>query len=189
MIPVAVRQLHLCSAFRGYAVPLMDCISISNEAKVYVRDNNVTRISEWVAIPYYEDVFVGENSKRTDVCLLSIGHKLINNYSGGIADCALFNTDVFCIVEFKTNAIGRSLKSVEETYESAILQIENTLQLFIDKIKMAHSDLYKTVNDVVCHIVVASKFPRNLAMEQNYMIAFATKWKIELSFDNNQLFS
>lgn len=188
-VPKAVRQLHLCAAFRGNAVNVTDCISESNEMLVYVRDNNLTRVSEFVSDPSNDNVFIGENPHQTDLCLLSIDHKLINNYSGGIADCALFNTDIFCFVEFKTNAVGRTLKSVEKTYESAISQIENTLQLFVDKIKMAHSDLYEKVNDVVCHIVVASKFPRNLAMEQNYMIAFATKWKIELSFENNHLFS
>lgn len=69
MIPEAIRQLHLCTAFKGYAVPLMGCISCSDD------------------------------------------------------------------------------------------------------------------------IVVASKFPRNLAMEQNYIVAFAQKWKLELSFENNQSFS
>lgn len=189
IIPEAVRQLHLCVAFKGYAVPLMDCISKSNEAIVYVRDNNLTRVSELVVGLCEEDVFIGENSRQTEICLLSIDHKLINNFPGGIADCALFNTDIFCLVEFKTNAIGRSLKSVEETYETAISQLENTLMLLVDKIKEAHSDLFRIVNDVVCHIVVAPKFPRNLAMEQNYMTAFAMKWKIELSFENNHLFS
>ena len=81
------------------------------------------------------------------------------------------------------------MASVEKTYQSAIQQIENTLELFKNEIKAAHANLYQAVKEVVCHIVVASKFPRNLAMEQNYMVAFAQKWKLELSFENNQSFS
>ena len=189
MIPEAVKQLHLCSAFKGYAAHVMDCISCSNDTIVYVRDNDETRVSELTDDKEHENVFVGYNSQQTNICLLSIDHQLTDNHPGGIADCAVFNTNIFCFVEFKTNAEGRSLESVEKTYQSAILQIENTLLLFEDKIKAAHADLYKAVDDVVCHIVVASKFPRNSAMEQNYMITFATKWRIELSFENYHSFS
>lgn len=189
MIPEAVKNLHLCTAFKGYAVHLMNCISCTDDAIVYVRDNDDTHISELTDIPAIENVFIGNNPLRTNICLLSIDHKLVNNHSGGIADCAVFNTNIFCFVEFKTNAEGRSLESVEKTYQSAILQIENTLRLFVEKIKNAHADLYKDVEDIVCHIVVASKFPRDLAMEQNYMVAFAEKWKLELSFENHHSFS
>ena len=172
MIPEAIRQLRLCTAFKGYAVPLMDCISCSDDIVVFVRDNDETRISELTDWVDNENVFIGNNPQRTNICLLSIDHKLIDNYPGGIADCAVFNTDIFCFVEFKTNAEGRSLTSVEKTYQSAIQQIENTLELFEDKIKATHADLYQAVKEVVCHIVVASKFPRNLAMEQNYIVSF-----------------
>lgn len=189
MIPEAIRQLRLCTAFKGYAVPLMDCISCSDDIVVFVRDNDETRISELTDWVDNENVFIGNNPQRTNICLLSIDHKLIDNYPGGIADCAVFNTDIFCFVEFKTNAEGRSLTSVEKTYQSAIQQIENTLELFEDKIKATHADLYQAVKEVVCHIVVASKFPRNLAMEQNYIVAFAQKWRLELSFENSQFFS
>lgn len=189
MIPKAVKQLHLCKAFESYAVHLMECIRCSNDAIVYIRDNDANHISEFINGKDSGNVFVGHNLKETEICLLSIDHKLINNHPGGIADCAVFNTDIFCFVEFKTNAEGRSLKSVESTYVSAILQIENTLQLFIDKINVAHANLFAAVREVVCHIVVASKFPRDLAMEQNYAIAFAEKWNLELSFENHQYFS
>lgn len=189
IIPEAVRQLHLCSAFKGYAVSVMDCISCTNEAVVYVRDNDVTRVSELVLNPFQGEAFIGKNPQQAELCLLSIDHKLVDNHPGGIADCALFNTNIFCFVEFKTNAMGHSLRDVENTYDSAISQIESTLKLFDDKIKAAHSDLFKKVNDVVCHIVVSSRFPRNLAMEQNYAVAFATKWKLELSFENIRTFS
>ena len=189
MIPEAVKQLHLCSAFRGYAIPLIDCVSCSDDTVIYVKDNDETHISEFSTDANNENVFVGDNPQQTNICLLSIDHKLTNNHPGGIADCAVFNTEIFCFVEFKTNAEGRSLTSVEKTYEAALSQIENTLRLFVEKINSAHVDIYKKVKEVVCHIVVASKFPRNLAMEQNYMVAFATKWRIELSFENYQSFS
>ena len=189
MIPEAVKQLHLCSAFKGFATDVMDCISCSNNTIVYVRDNDETRISELTEEIESENVFIGYNPQQTNICLLSIDHQLIDNHPGGIADCAVFNKEIFCFVEFKTNAEGRSLESVEKTYLSAISQIENTLLLFVDKIKAAHADLYKVVDDVVCHIVVASKFPRNSAMEQNYMVTFATKWRIELSFESYHSFS
>lgn len=189
MIPEAVKQLHLCSAFKGYATNVMDCISCSHNTVVYVRDNDETRISELTEETESENVFIGYNPKQTNICLLSIDHQLIDNHPGGIADCAVFNKDIFCFVEFKTNAEGRSLASVEKTYLSAISQIENTLRLFVDKMNSAHADLYSVVGDVVCHIAVASKFPRNLAMEQNYIVSFATKWRIELSFENYHSFS
>lgn len=42
MIPEAVKNLHLCTAFKGYAVHLMNCISCTDDAIVYVRDNDHT---------------------------------------------------------------------------------------------------------------------------------------------------
>lgn len=188
MIPEAVKQLRLCYAFRGFSARVMDCVSCSDDAVIYVKDNDTTHISELTTLNDYENAFVGYNPKQTNICLLAIDHKLINNYSGGVADCAVFNTEMFSFVEFKTNAQGQTLVSVESTYESAISQIESTLRLFENKVKEVGVDLYEVV-DVVCHIVVSPKFPRNSAMEQNYMVAFADKWKMELSFENNQAFS
>ena len=60
MIPEAVKQLHLCSAFKGYATPLMDCISCSDNAVIYVKDNDDTHISEFTTDTNNENVFIGK---------------------------------------------------------------------------------------------------------------------------------
>ena len=82
MIPEAVKHLHLCSAFKGYAVPLLNCISCTDDVIIYVRDNEDTHISELTDITDIENVFIGNNPLRTNICLLSIDHKLTDNHPG-----------------------------------------------------------------------------------------------------------
>lgn len=184
----AIQQLRLCLAFKGYSVDLMDCIETSEETHLYIVDNDENHRSEFIAQEDPDEKhFHAINKENKKIFLLSIDNALIKNHKGGIADCALFDTDLFCFIEFKSNAEGNSLQSVKEIYQKAISQLENTLKLFIDKIKKADADLLATV-EVVCHIVVSAKFPRASPTEQNYSIQFAEKNHLELCFDSYQEF-
>lgn len=184
-IPQAIQQLRLCSAFKGYATPIMDCISTTMDREFYIIDGE-GHISKFIDSAD-DKSFRGINPQREKVCLLAIDHKLIDNHKGGIADCALFHTNLFCFIEFKANAEGNSLHSVTQTYEEAISQIESTVALFKQNLEKVHIDFAATI-EIVCHVVVSAKFPRNIAMEQNYSIDFTNRTGLELCFNGSQIF-
>jgi|WetSurMetagenome_2_1015567.scaffolds.fasta_scaffold220065_1 hypothetical protein len=188
-IPVAIKQLHLCTAFQGYAKSLMECIEISNEKEILVVDDDDKHISCIVTAGDFDDkCFHAINPNSQEIILLSIDHNLIKNNKGVIADCAVFSTSVFSFVEFKANAEGHSQKAIDGTYQKAIKQLTETLNLFIRLIKKAHSDLLEAAGDVNCHIVVNQKFPRTNAMENECIIRFMEENHVELSFEPSQKF-
>jgi hypothetical protein len=185
----AIQQLHLCSAFKGYHADFMNCIETSEETHLYIVDNDENHRSEFIAQEDPDEKhFHAINKENKKIFLLSIDNALIKNHKGGIADCALFDTDLFCFIEFKSNAKCPEIEIVKGNYEKAISQLQSTLDLFKTEIKKAHADLLATVEKVVCHIVVSAKFPRASSMEQNYSIQFAEKNHLELCFDSYQEF-
>lgn len=184
----AIQQLNLCSAFKGYPADFMDCIETSEETNLYIVDNDENHRSEFIAQEDPDEKhFHAINKENKKIFLLSIDHALIDSHKGGIADCALFDTDLFCFIEFKSNAEGNNLKAIKRNYKKAISQLESTLDLFKTEIKKADADLLATV-EVICHIVVSAKFPRASSTEQNYSIQFAEKNHLELCFDSYQEF-
>lgn len=96
----------------------------------------------------------------------------------------MFNTNTFAIIEFKTNALGKSQKSVEDTYEKAINQLKNTIRIFSDRLNKVGIDFISHIN-ITPHIVIANRFPRRTATEQNYALKFVNELYIELSFENS----
>lgn len=188
-IPVAIKQLHLCTAFKGYAKSVMECIEISNEKEILVVDDDDKHISCIVKAGDFDDkCFHAINPNSQEIILLSIDHNLIKKNKAGIADCAVFNTSVFSFIEFKSNSEGNCQKTIDDTYQKAVKQLTETLNLFNRLIKGANSDLLKVVDDVNCHIVVNQKFPRSSATEGYYSIKFMEENHVELSFEPSQEF-
>lgn len=187
-IPAAVANLRLKSAFKGYAVDVMDCIVSSDLDPLYIIDDDKAHHSRLAsADEILSGGFTGYNPTRKCLHLLSIDNMLMKNTPGGVADCAMFCLDNFAFIEFKTNAEGRTNKSSEETYNKAISQLKNTLRIFSDKLKSVGIDFAIHIT-IVSHIVVSTRFPRSSASELNYMVEFFDNTGTDLSFDNSRIF-
>lgn len=183
-IPRVITQLKLRYAFRQYNPSILTCIDSTTDAYTMVIDDEEQFYSHFTnqEKQQYRCAIVN-NVERHEIYLLAIDNKFISNYSGGIADCALFDDSQFNFVEFKTNAEGHTTAQVEETYRNAIGQIENTFLLFKRKLLEVGVDFEKVVN-IQCYVVVSNKFPRESAIEQQLQIEFAQTLHLELKFEN-----
>ncbi len=166
-IPVAISQLKLRFAFRGYNPSILQCVDETNESEIMVIDDEQTHISHFTQDENQRmRCMTVKNANQKKFYLLAIDNRLISNRPGGIADCALFDELQFNFVEFKTNALGNSIPQIEYTYKDALGQLDATYTLFRNKINAAGVDFdHKT--EVHCFITVANHFPRQSAIEQN----------------------
>lgn len=188
-VPSIIRRLRLISAFKGYNPGLLDCVDFSTDPEIHVVDDDVLKVSRFAGnTENLNGAFTALNPSQKLICLLSIDNKLMRSVPDGIADCALSDDRQFAFIEFKSNAQGNTLTSIRETYEKAISQIEHTLSIFKQKIEVVGLDFIELA-DVVGIVVVSSTFPRMNAMEQNYVVDFALRTGVELSFDNEMMFS
>ncbi|MDE6769116.1 MAG: hypothetical protein K2J78_05245 [Muribaculaceae bacterium] len=76
---------------------------------------------------------------------------------------------------------------MEETYQGAINQIENTIRIFEKHLASVRIDFLEQI-EVTPHIVVSPKFPRSSVMEQQYMVEFFDRNQLELSFEDFNYF-
>ncbi len=182
-IPAAVKQLQLKRAFKGNVPDIMDCIETTTDAEFAIADDEECKYSVIVAAETEDKCCHIHNTEKSEVILLQIDNKLIANRPGGIADCAIFNTDLFRFIEFKTNAEGNSQKAISGTYQKASEQLKTTLQLFADK-EQAIGVNFPNIIDTECHIIVSQLFPRNRTSEQTLRLSFAADTGTPLSFDN-----
>lgn len=183
-----IQHLRLYSAFKDLACNVLSCIEVNNSSYVYIIDDDTQKCSRFAKFDEDTEIcFCGINCNNHNLHLLAIDNKLLSNVPGGIADCALFNSEHFALIEFKTNAEGNSQASVEYTYRKAINQLKNTITIFSNRLKNVNIDFYKQIN-IAPYIVVSTKFPRSLAMEQNYAIHFANDTLLELNFGNSHKF-
>ena len=171
-LPEAVRQLQLRRAFKGHSPSIEKCMGITSEVKFAIADDDVLKHSVIVPFETEDKCCYIYNPKETEVVLLQIDNKLIANRPGGIADCAVFNTVLFCFVEFKTNAEGNTDEAIKATYRKAAEQLKTTLQLFVNKEKAIGIDFLNTV-ETECHIIVNQIFPRSRTAEQTLQLEFA----------------
>lgn len=182
-IPLAVQNLSLCWAFRGYQQKITKCITSTTEKVFYLKDDEQANTVVITSVSNSDKVCKVNNPSGREAVVLAIDHKLIDNREGGIADGAVFNQSDFHFVEFKTNAICQSDAGVEETYEKAIQQLISTLELFKEVLAKVKIDFLEKLH-VECHVIVSSVFPRNNASEMTKAWIFAQKTGISLSFEN-----
>lgn len=176
MESLAIKQLKLCYAFRGYNPSIEDCIVIKNDSKQWIIDDEISKSSHFIDEEMHGKCLCICNNDNHEIVLLPIDHKLIKNHKGGIADCAVFDNLFFYFIEFKSNALGHSIPQVNKTYNDAIWQLKVTLNLFdanMRNVKVNFRDVVK----VACDIVVAERFPRQTATEQSLKIAFTKDTK------------
>lgn len=182
-LPEAVRQLQLRRAFKGHSPGIEKCMVITSEVKFAIADDDVLKHSVIVPFETEDKCCYIYNPKETEVVLLQIDNKLIANRPGGIADCAVFNTVLFCFVEFKTNAEGNTDEAIKATYRKAAEQLKTTLQLFVNKEKAIGIDFLNTV-ETECHIIVNQIFPCSRTAEQTLQLEFAGETATLLSFED-----
>jgi len=189
-LPEAVKRLRLVYAFRGYATKIKDCLVVSREKELVVIDDEDAHCSRFSTLDTdRERGCLIHNPGEDEIVLLPIDNKLITNHAGGVADCAVFNSLLFCFIEFKSNAKGNTEVAIDDTYRKAINQLKETLHIFKERIEDAQNHFkIHTETDIRCHVIVSALFPRSRAVEQTYQLAFAQDTGIALSFENEITF-
>lgn len=186
-MPMAVSRLQLARAFRGFARNVRECIETTTDAEFAVADDETRRYSTIVPADTEDKCCHIHNPERSEIVLLAIDNRLICNHARGIADCAVFNTLLFRLIEFKTNAMGTSGKAVSDTYQKAADQLKETLQLFTEKERAIGIDLHDKT-ETECHIIINHTFPRSRTSEQTMRLAFAEETGTPLYFGNEITF-
>lgn len=163
--------------------------TVRADSRLLVIDDDAERISKFSDSEDDEPralVVLNENNKL--IVLLAIDHKLIDNHSGGIADCTVFDENKIEFVEFKTNAYGNSEEAIRDTFDKACGQLKETLVVFKNQLLFVGVDLFQSMV-VECRVVVAHRFPRATATKQDYCLQFASDTNgIELFFERQVRF-
>lgn len=180
---LAIDKLKMDEAFASNIhSPFNQCWTIRMDKELMVVDDDVLKYSHFSDnINEEQKALMVINNNYKVIILLSIDNKLISGLEGGIADCAIFDDEQFRFVEFKTNALGNSEKAVRDTFDKATSQLVATYQLFTDRLNEVDIQFSDAVT-ISCHIVVSHSFPKSKAVKQEYQLAFADEYCMELSF-------
>ena len=176
MDSLAIKQLKLCYAFREYNPGVENSVNIKNDSEQWVIDDEKSKSSIFVDRRMNDKCLYISNDDKHEIVLLSIDHVLIKEHKGGIADCAVFDNVSFYFIEFKSNALGRSIPQINKTYEKAIGQLKEAVNLFDDKIEKVKVKFFDVVK-VSCDIVVSERFPKHNSTEQALKVSFAKNMK------------
>ena len=189
-IPKAIKNLKLLFAFRGYHPSFQECIAVTNEKEFRIIDDEKSKCTCITTDADPSKCCVVLNPKGDEAVVLSIDNKLISNHKGGISDGAVFNISHFHFIEFKSNAMGHSLEQIKSTYDKAIDQLLETLNIFIKNISRTGLNFCEKTT-ISCHIVVSKEFPRSSATEQTCQLEFTLKttkrfnYPVELDFEQS----
>ena len=185
-LPIEVSRLRLGSAFRGYAIPFQDCITLTTAQRLLLVDDGVTKISNNPSDEHRACIVINPASHQ--LVVLSIDHKLIDQRAGGMADGAVFDRNKFAFVEFKDQAEGKTDYSIAKTYEKANSQLHQAVELFKELTANVSIDFLKMVK-VECHIIVNDMFPDAMTIQQDKATEFALDNPgLELSFEREVYF-
>lgn len=188
VLPQSIADLHLMQAFKGYAVPISQCIKSSTDEMIFVADKEQERYSDFVTSHSIEyllgKVMTIHNEQQKEIILIQIDNKLISNSSSQPrCDCAIADKETFHFVEFKTNALGNTDNAYSQTYETAMRQLSASIQLFVDKTKQIGFPL-KDRRKLSAHICTSVRFPRIQTSEIGYAVKFGLLEHLPLYFDN-----
>lgn len=179
----AIDKLRMDEAFaQGTFRPFNDCWTVRMDKELLIVDDDGQKYSRFSDNPEESNkalMVINETNKQ--IVLLSIDNKLIASHPGGITDCALFDTEQFRFIEFKTNAYGNSEKAVHDTFEKASHQLIETIHVFADKMEKVGIH-FENATVISCHIVVSHSFPKSKAMKQEFQLAFAEETGYALDF-------
>ena len=179
----AIDKLRMDEAFaQGTYRPFNDCWTVRMDKELLIVDDDEQKYSRFSDNSEEGNkALMVINEKNKQIVLLSIDNKLIASHPGGITDCALFDTDQFRFIEFKTNAYGNSEKAVHDTFEKASHQLIETIHVFADKMEKVGIH-FEDATVISCHIVVSHSFPKSKAMKQEFQLAFAEETGYALDF-------
>ena len=188
VLPQSIADLHLMQAFKGYAVPISQCIKSSTDEMIYVADKEQEHYSDFVTSHSIEyllgKVMTIHNKQQKEIVLVQIDNKLISSSSSQPrCDCAIADEESFRFVEFKMNALGNTDNAYSQTYETAMRQLSASIQLFADKTKQIGIPL-KDRRKLSAHICTSIRFPRIQTSEIGYAVKFGLLEHLPLFFDN-----
>lgn len=181
---VAIDDLKLAEAFAQPHKPFDECWSVRMDSELLVIDDDDTHATRFSDDP--DDAgraLIVINEKNKEIVLLSIDNMLVASRQGGITDGAIFDTEQFHFIEFKTNALGNSEQAVFDTFDKAVGQLQETVKVFVEKLEPQGVNLIDA-RQVYCHVVVSERFPRVRATRQAYSLRFFDETGIELSFSD-----
>ena len=146
----AIDRLRLDEAFSKKLLhrAFDECWTVKCDQKLPVVDDDATRISRYGSeSDDIEKALIVLNENKREIVLLSIDNQLLKSVQGGVADCALFDDRQFRLVEFKTNAEGKSDRAIRKTPEKAGKQLGNTISIFrnsLETVDVALSDAFSS---------------------------------------------
>lgn len=180
----AIDEMKLAEAFPQPHKPFDECWSVRMDSELLVIDDDETHATRFSDDP--DDAgraLMVINEKNKEITLLSIDNMLVASRQGGITDGALFDTEQFHFIEFKTNALGNSEQAVFATFDKAVGQLRETIKVFVERLEPQGISL-TDVRKIYCHVVVSERFPRTRATRQDYSLRFFDETGIELSFSD-----
>ncbi|WP_418543320.1 hypothetical protein [Parabacteroides goldsteinii] len=185
--PDSVTQLRLLSSFAGFAVRLADCLIILSDEEFYAFDDKVQGYSICSKdipqeLELNQEYFTIKNCTKKNIAFWSIDGKFITKSQMQKCDCAIFDENVFCLVEFKTDSEGKSDETKEEIIKHAQNQIVSMYKLITEKIKTKGIDFSQKVT-VEGHICLSKRYPRKSSEEMSLQALFAEKNGFGLYFD------
>lgn len=180
----AIDGLKLAEAFAQSHKPFDECWSVRMDSELLVIDDDDTHATRFSGDA--DDAgraLMVINEKNKEIVLLSIDNMLVASRKGGITDGALFDSEQFHFIEFKTNALGNSEQAVFDTFDKAVGQLSETIKVFVEKLAPQGVNL-TDARQVYCHVVVSERFPRTRATRQDYILRFFDETGLELSFSD-----
>ena len=183
---IAIDQLRLDEAFTGKMLhrAFNECWTVKCDELLLIVDDDKSQTSRFGDENDNRDKALAViNENRREIVLLSIDNQLLKAIEGGVADCALFDDKQFRFVEFKTNAEGKTPKSVRKTFDRATQQLKNTIRIFKDSMNTVDVQFEDAVA-IRCHVVLSHSFPDSRSIMQAYRLEFGTDTNIPLSFDS-----
>lgn len=185
--PTSITQLRLLSSFKGYAVKVEDCLTIHSDEEFYAFDYKPLKYSTCsIDIPLEllsnKEYFTIKNSTKKDIVFWSIDGKFITKSQTQKCDCAIFDENIFCLVEFKTDSEGKSDESKEAIINHAKNQIISTYKLIEKEIKTKGIDFAEKVT-IEGHICLSKRYPRKSSEEMSMQVLFAKENGFGLYFD------
>lgn len=193
VLPQPIADLHLMQAFKGYIVPISQCVKSSTDEMIFVADLEQEHYSDFVTL-HSKEYLLGKvmtiyNEHQKEIVLLQIDNKLISSSSSQPrCDCAIADKEAFRFVEFKTNALGNTENAYSQAYETAMSQLSASIQLFADKTKQIGFPL-KDRRKLSAHICTSIRFPRIQTSEIGYAVKFGLLEHLPLYFDSKLLIS
>ena len=114
-LPVAIKQLRLCSALQSCGrIGVKAAFDKSDDENLYVYDDQSLGYSDWTNVEptaFLSKTFHAQNPNRTTLVLLPLDGRIITGahvIQGGVCDCALLTDKEMSLVEFKTNVLSKN---------------------------------------------------------------------------------